>query len=114
MNNEDKDSKLESNTYSSIIGKELKNIRNKKGWSGAKIASQLGLSQQQYSRYECGRCRITIDILLHVLYILDVDVISFFVKIKICYDEVFFCDISSDVRQDINNYFFLKDEVQLN
>ncbi|MFB9998836.1 helix-turn-helix domain-containing protein [Providencia rustigianii] len=48
-----------------------------KGFSGAKIAKQLGVSQQHYSRYECGKCRISIDTLLISLAILILILVIF-------------------------------------
>ncbi|HHR5902193.1 TPA: helix-turn-helix domain-containing protein [Providencia alcalifaciens] len=108
MKNADEDSKPESNIYSFIIGKELRCIRKRKGFSGAKIAKQLGISQQHYSRYECGKCRISVDTLLNILFVLDFDFGDFFselrFQLKNHQDEL--PDVKlNDTHKDIKNYF---------
>ncbi|MTB44455.1 helix-turn-helix domain-containing protein, partial [Providencia sp. wls1950] len=82
MKNVDEGSKLESNIYSVMIGKEIREIRKNKRLSGSNIAKQLGISQQHYSRYECGKCRISVDTLLNILFVLDFDFGDFFNELK--------------------------------
>lgn len=61
-----------------MIGEEIKRLRKASSFSGTKMASELGISQQQYSRYERGVNTISVDALLNILCILDCDVSSFF------------------------------------
>ncbi|MGG4610263.1 helix-turn-helix domain-containing protein [Providencia sp. Me31A] len=110
MKNVDKNSKPENNIYSSIIGKELRNIRRKKRFSGTKVANKLGISQQQYSRYECGKCRISVDTLLNILFFLDCDVDNFFseliIKLKTHHSEHPDVNVTlNDAHKEIENYF---------
>lgn len=109
MKSVDEDSKPENHVYSVIIGKELKRIRKKKGFSGSKVASQLGISQQHYSRYECGKCRISVDTLLCVLFILDFDFGDFFSELRFLLNNDYHGEIPnmklSDTHKDIESYF---------
>ncbi|EPO2449937.1 helix-turn-helix domain-containing protein [Providencia rettgeri] len=108
MKNVDEGSKPENNIYSSIIGKELRRIRKGKGLSGAKVAKQLGISQQHYSRYECGKSRISVDTLLSILFVLDFDFGDFFSEVRFQLnnhqDELFDMKLK-DIHKDIENYF---------
>ncbi|UBX47717.1 helix-turn-helix domain-containing protein [Providencia alcalifaciens] len=105
----DEESKPENYVYSIITGKELKRIRKIKGFSGSKVASQLGISQQHYSRYECGKCRISVDTLLSVLFILDFDFEVFFselrFQLKNDYQDKIPSVNLSDTHKDIESYF---------
>ena len=47
--------------------KSLKEIRNSCGLSQTELARKLGISQQQYSRYEVGVNKITLDMYLKIL-----------------------------------------------
>ncbi|MTC58461.1 helix-turn-helix domain-containing protein [Providencia rustigianii] len=109
MKNSDENGHFGDNFYSSIAGRELRRIRKMKGFSGAKIAKQLGVSQQHYSRYECGKCRISIDTLLISLAILDFDFSDFFNEMKFIIKNdkrEYPIDIKlNDTHKDIEKYF---------
>ena len=39
----------------------LRNLRNDKGYTTNKIAKKIGIPQQAYSRYECGKVSPTLE-----------------------------------------------------
>ena len=47
--------------------KTLKELRNSCGLSQTELAKRLGISQQQYSRYEVGINKITLEMFLKVV-----------------------------------------------
>ncbi|OAT51339.1 hypothetical protein M998_2276 [Providencia heimbachae ATCC 35613] len=49
--------------------------------TGKELASYLGVSQQQLSRYECGICAIRLDYLMVLLHSLEEPVDSFFNRV---------------------------------
>lgn len=59
-----------SNFY---VGSLLRKQRIKKGLSGHELAKQVYLSQQQISRYECGKTGFQIDTLLSILVALNLN-----------------------------------------
>ncbi|WP_368877607.1 helix-turn-helix domain-containing protein [Providencia vermicola] len=61
-----------------IIGRVLFKLRKSYGISGKKLAKEVGMSQQQISRYENGINYITVDMILGILYFLEVPVFEFF------------------------------------
>ncbi|EOE1422751.1 helix-turn-helix domain-containing protein [Providencia stuartii] len=69
---------IPKNFFTKVIGEEIKRLRKASSFSGTKMASELGISQQQYSRYERRVNTISVDALLNILCILDCDVSSFF------------------------------------
>lgn len=60
------------NNIHKSIGFFLKDIRKRNNLTGDEIAKKLCISQQQWSRYERGVTKLTIDKLLIILLILDV------------------------------------------
>ncbi len=67
---------------SKIIGKQLRIIRKSQGLSGKIFGDMVGVSQQQISRYECGVCRLDVDILIHLLSELDISLDEFFLDVS--------------------------------
>ncbi|MEX6037845.1 helix-turn-helix domain-containing protein [Providencia hangzhouensis] len=61
--------KKKDTTYyiSQLVGKCLQEYRQELGISGENIAKELGISQQQLSRYERGENALTVDVLI-ILY----------------------------------------------
>ncbi|ELX8378472.1 helix-turn-helix domain-containing protein [Providencia vermicola] len=82
MNESILDSSIPKNFFTQIIGREIQRLRKENTISGTKLANKLGISQQQYSRYERGINTISVDTLLHILYILECDLDSFFAYLR--------------------------------
>ncbi|ELX8377893.1 helix-turn-helix domain-containing protein [Providencia vermicola] len=61
-----------------IIGRVLFKLRKSYVISGKKLAKEVGMSQQQISRYENGINYITVDMILGILYFLEVPIFEFF------------------------------------
>ncbi len=62
----------QNNLFSFYCGIVIQKLRKERGISGAKLAKQLNISQQQMSRYERGVNKLSIDTLFNILTILDV------------------------------------------
>ncbi|HBC0990304.1 TPA: helix-turn-helix transcriptional regulator [Escherichia coli] len=62
------------NFVSANIGNKIKNIRKSAGISGDTLAKNLGISQQQVSRYESGKSSMSIDMVILISYALNVSV----------------------------------------
>lgn len=60
------------------INEKIRLLRLQKNYSQDYVASQLELSQSYYGRIETGKRTISIDYLMKILSILDVDHITFF------------------------------------
>lgn len=65
-------------TVTRAVGEQLRLLRLEKGLTGRDFGALLDLSQQQISRYECGRNYVTTDTLLLMLTQLGVPPESFF------------------------------------
>lgn len=55
-----------------IIGKFIRHERKRKGLSGEDLSVLIGISQQQISRYERGKCKITVEMMLLILNKLNI------------------------------------------
>lgn len=66
------------------IGKQIRLLRREQGLTGRDFGALLYLSQQQISRYECGRNYITIDMLLLMLSRLKMTPELFFKHLALC------------------------------
>ena len=53
------------------FGETLREIRIEKGISQSAAANQLGITQSQWSYYEIGKCKPTLDIMISMAKILD-------------------------------------------
>ncbi|MEQ4693156.1 helix-turn-helix domain-containing protein [Providencia manganoxydans] len=71
------------NLFLNAIGKEIYRLRKIKSMTGAELASHIGISQQQLSRYECGVCNISASKLIQLLLTLDTSAESFFKNVFI-------------------------------
>ena len=60
------------------INEKIRLLRLQKNYSQDYVASQLKLSQSYYGRIETGKRTISLDLLMKILSILDVDYIKFF------------------------------------
>lgn len=55
----------------SICYKRFRQIRKEKGFSQEEIASELGMKQTQYSRYERGATKITLEFAVAFANVMD-------------------------------------------
>lgn len=62
---------ISDNLFSFYCGVVIKRIRKEKGLTGIELAKRLDISQQQMSRYERGVNKLSIDVILDILSILD-------------------------------------------
>lgn len=84
MNNFNKEKSIlknNDNLLSISCGAVIRNIRKMNGLSGAQLAKQLGISQQQMSRYERGINKFTLDMLFNMTVILNVPIDQVFNEI---------------------------------
>lgn len=87
--------------FSVEVGKEICRLRKKRGLTEKVLASYLGVSQQQLSRYERGICAIKLDYLMILLHFLEVPVDSFFNRVL---SNVF--DENNEIAYRYYNIFF--------
>lgn len=57
---------------STIIGKEIKYLRRKKKITQQMLAALIGVTFQQLQKYENGKNRMSIDILIKICYFLKI------------------------------------------
>ncbi|HBC0990430.1 TPA: helix-turn-helix transcriptional regulator [Escherichia coli] len=55
------------------LGMWIKSLRKQRGLSGKQLAVMINISQQQISRYERGVSDIRPDMLVHLLFILKIN-----------------------------------------
>ncbi len=65
------------------INEKIRLLRLEKNYSQEYVAAQLNLSQSYYGRIENGKRTISIDCLMKILSVLDVDHISFFKDVNL-------------------------------
>lgn len=89
-------------SLSYYVGRLIYEIRKNNGLTGSELAKQVYLSQQQISRYECGKTGFQLDILLRILSALDMDSEQM---------SSFFSNVISKVnhKSTKNNDIFIKD-----
>lgn len=64
-----------------IIGKKIRELRTLRGYSQVRIAKAMGITFQQFQKYECGINRICISRLLEICKYCNVDPSHFLDKI---------------------------------
>ncbi|WP_386688687.1 helix-turn-helix domain-containing protein [Lonepinella sp. MS14437] len=64
------------------IGKRIQQRRKEVGWTAEKLAEQIGVSQQQFSRYERGATKMNVSHLVNIAVILDTPISWFFADSK--------------------------------
>lgn len=64
------------------IGKRIQQRRKEVGLTAENLAEQIGVSQQQFSRYERGATKINVAHLVNIAVILDTPISWFFVDSK--------------------------------
>ncbi len=64
------------------IGKRIQQRRKEVGFTAENLAEQIGVSQQQFSRYERGATKINVAHLVNIAVILDMPISWFFVDSK--------------------------------
>lgn len=64
------------------IGSLIKTLRKKRGMSGVDLGVEIGISQQQISRYEIGKSIMPVSTFLDILSVLKISPIDFFEKIN--------------------------------
>ncbi|CAG9408806.1 hypothetical protein NVI2019_GHJFPKLH_00401 [Providencia alcalifaciens] len=57
-----------------LLGNHLRKARVRKGLSGQELASIIQLSQQQVSRYELGVNKLSLDKLIEIAILLEMDI----------------------------------------
>ncbi len=68
----------EEDIYSKKLGKRLRSIRQFKGLTQGKVSETLGVSPQQYQKYEVGQNRITSFRLIQLAKIFNINVCEFY------------------------------------
>lgn len=64
------------------VGKRITQRRKEVGFTAEKLAEQIGVSQQQFSRYERGATKINLTHLVNIAVILDTPISWFFADSK--------------------------------
>ncbi|WP_018651621.1 helix-turn-helix domain-containing protein [Actinobacillus capsulatus] len=64
------------------IGKKIQQRRKELGFTAENLAEQIGVSQQQFSRYERGVTKINVSHLVNIAVILDTPISWFFSNSK--------------------------------
>ena len=60
--------------YSDKIGREIRSVREAKGYSQEYLAEMLDMSQSSYANLESGKSTLSVDRLLSITEILEIDV----------------------------------------
>ncbi len=63
------------------IGEIIKRIRKAKGFSQMELAEKIGITYQQFQKYEKGKSKITVDRLIDIAKALDVPLSTILVEI---------------------------------
>lgn len=67
--------------FSFYCGLIIRKTRKENGLSGQELADKLNVSQQQMSRYERGVNKISIDMLMNIVFVLDISFDKFLRKV---------------------------------
>jgi len=63
----------EENNLKVLLGKRIKELRNKKGLTQEELAELVGVGERNLSKIECGNNFVTADTLSKILMALDLD-----------------------------------------
>lgn len=63
------------------IGEIIKRIRKAKGFSQMELAEKIGITYQQFQKYEKGKSKITVDRLIDIAKALDVPLTTILAEI---------------------------------
>lgn len=58
------------------IGEKIRKLRNLRGYNEEYLANKLGMSQNNYSKIELGKVKITLDRIEEIAQVLDIDPIK--------------------------------------
>ncbi|WDF55036.1 helix-turn-helix domain-containing protein [Mucilaginibacter sp. KACC 22063] len=58
------------------VASNIRQIRERKGYTQEYLAMKLGISQNAYSKIELGYTKITLERLFHIARLIETDVIS--------------------------------------
>ncbi|OOR99820.1 transcriptional regulator [Haemophilus paracuniculus] len=86
-------SKLSVTETDRLIGKRIQQRRKELGFSAAELSEQIGIAQQQLSRYERGENKINVAHLVEIATVLNTEIGWFFI------------DCLSDLRLDNQQKF---------
>lgn len=59
-----------------IIGEKIRKLRNLRGYNEEYLAKKLGMSQNNYSKIELGKVKITLDRIEEIAQVLEIDPIK--------------------------------------
>lgn len=62
-----------NNDVKFLLGKQIKEVRNKKGLTQEKLAELIGVGERNLSKIECGVNFVTADTLSKLLFALNID-----------------------------------------
>jgi transcriptional regulator with XRE-family HTH domain len=60
------------------VGRRVAELRREQGWTQESLAERLGITIQRISRIEAGGANMTIETLVGLAHVLDVDVVELF------------------------------------
>ena len=69
-------------TVNKSVGYRIFRKRKELGWSGSRLADHLGISQQQFSRYERGCSQINVSLLVRAAEVLQTPVSWFSLTVR--------------------------------
>lgn len=67
-----------ADSVDATIGKRIQQRRKEAAWTAEQLAEQIGVSQQQFSRYERGTTKINVSHLVKIAVVLDTPISWFF------------------------------------
>lgn len=104
--------KFMASEVDSAIGKRIVQRRREVGLSGELLAEQIGVSQQQFSRYERGATKINVSHLVNIAVILNTPISWFFADSKAenltFSDEEHYVPIRNDALKQRLDYHWAK------
>ncbi|AXH63856.1 helix-turn-helix transcriptional regulator [Providencia huaxiensis] len=95
-----------SNEINKEIGQYLRGIRKEQNLTGGELARRLNISQQQISRYETGKTKLTFEMMDTILIIFNKSWRDFFNHVIDKYDN----ERLQYTMKNGNNYFSILDK----